>query len=69
MKRKLETLLAIYEREPYLKDIFTEGYTDKCIVEWYIRNNNFPNVKIHSIEDYEISDEILQKYGLNKSSK
>lgn len=68
-KRTLDELIAIYAFEPNLRDVFVEGHTDKCFIEWFLARKRPQTASVYSIDLIAIPDEILTKHGLKKGSK
>lgn len=69
-RRKLNELITLYEFEPELKEVFTEGNTDKIIIEKYFRINKIEasQVKVTEIQDIDFSEVDEEKIqGSNKN--
>lgn len=70
-RRKLDELITLYELEPELKEVFTEGNTDKVIIEKYFRINKIEasHVKVTEIQDIdfsEVNEDTIQGSNKNK---
>jgi len=59
--RTIEELLALYELEPALKDVFVEGPTDRAFVESVLRYAGLVNVQVNEIELVDIPDPVLAR--------
>jgi len=67
-RRNIDELIALYSFEDTIRDIFVEGVRDKCFISWFIGLESLQNTEIYTIGDIEVSDEIIDKYGLNRGS-
>ena len=63
--RTVSEIIARYELEPTLRDIFVEGKTDKFFVEWVLEKSKNENVRVYEINDIVISDD--EVFDLEKS--
>lgn len=53
-RRRLEELIARYELEPSLCDIYVEGLTDKFLIQWFLDKLGIDNYAIYEIDTVEI---------------
>lgn len=53
-KRKIEELVALYQLNPQLADIYVEGETDKNLIGWYFDAINKKDVGVNEITMIEI---------------
>jgi len=53
-KRTIEELVALYECEPEIRDIFVEGAADRAVVDWYLRRRMDRRVTVLEINDIDI---------------
>ncbi|ACK70290.1 hypothetical protein PCC7424_1858 [Gloeothece citriformis PCC 7424] len=63
-RRSLDELLARYELEPTLRDVYVEGLTDKVIIEWFLEQCKQTNYAVYDIDTVEIPAELLFSEGL-----
>jgi Protein of unknown function (DUF4435) len=68
-RRRLEELIARYELEPSLCDIYVEGLTDKFLIQWFLDKLGADNYAIYEIDTVEIPANELFKLGLNDSNR
>jgi len=57
-KRLKEELLAQYELEPTIRDIFVEGITDKFALDSFFKEHNLKNVQVYNIDTVDIPNPI-----------
>ncbi|NJM59380.1 MAG: DUF4435 domain-containing protein [Oscillatoriales cyanobacterium RU_3_3] len=68
-RRKLKELIARYELEPSLCDIYVEGLTDKFLIQWFLDKLGIDNYAIYEIDTVEIPANELFELGLNDSNR
>ena len=70
-RRKLDELVARYELEPSLHDVYVEGLTDKCIIQGFLEKSNLDtkNVAVYEIDTIDIPTDQLFALGLNDSNR
>lgn len=68
-RRTIEEVLALYDLEPSLKDIYVEGWRDKCFFEWFLKACDIVDVSVYDIETIDIRNNILAQYGLQANSQ
>lgn len=54
-KRRVNEVIALYELEPNLNDIYVEGITDKLVVERFLQKYRISDVNVIMVEDIEFS--------------
>lgn len=64
----LEGLMAQYELEPTLVDVYVEGEADRRVVDWFLSRYSATNVSVYSIDFIDIPDAVLERHGLNSGS-
>ena len=69
IRRTLDELVARYELEPDLRDIYVEGKTDKLFLEWFLRNRGIQNIVVYEIETVDISAEKLFELQLKDNNR
>ncbi len=57
--RTIEELIARYELEPTIRDIFVEGSTDKSLIKWFLEAETKQNVFVYEISTVEVSDHLV----------
>ena len=67
-RRNIDELIALYELEDELRDIYVEGASDKAFIGWLLESSGLKNTNIYAIEDINIEDEMLDKYKLPRGS-
>lgn len=60
-KRTINELIARYEFEPTLKDIYVEGNTDKNLIEWFLTANNLKDITVYEISSVEVPFTLIQE--------
>ncbi|MEG4215865.1 DUF4435 domain-containing protein [Microcoleus sp. Pol14C6] len=70
-RRKLDELVVRYQLEPSLNDVYVEGLTDKCIIQWFLEESNLDteNVAVYEIDTIDIPTERLFELGLNDNNR
>jgi len=70
-RRKLDELVARYELEPSLHDVYVEGLTDKCIIQWFLEESNLDteNVAVYEIDTIDIPTDQLFARGLDDGNR
>jgi len=70
-RRKLDELVARYVLEPSLHDVYVEGLTDKCIIQWFLEESNLDteNVAVYEIDTIDIPTDRLFELGLNDNNR
>lgn len=70
-RRKLDELVTRYELEPSVNDVYVEGLTDKCIIQWFLEESNLDtkNVAVYEIDTIDIPTDRLFALGLNDSNR
>lgn len=75
-RRKLDELVARYELEPTLHDVYVEGLTDKSIIQWFLKESNLEesnldlnNCTVYEIDTVDIPTDQLFALGLNDNNR
>lgn len=70
-RRKLDELVARYELEPSLHDVYVEGLTDKSIIQWFLDESNLDtkNCTVYEIDTVDIPNDQLCELGLNNGNR
>ena len=68
-RRKICELVARYELEPSLRDLFVEGPRDRGIYSWYLKKVGYQGVAVFEIESVEIPHETLVSHGLGSGNR
>lgn len=68
-RHTLEELVARYELEPDLCDIYVEGTTDKNLIEWFLKQKEQQNFTIYVIDTVNIPVERLNELELNNNNR
>jgi hypothetical protein len=63
-KRSIDDLIALYELEPSIRDIYVEGKFDKCLIEWFLSEFNQSNYAIYDVDTVDIPAASLFSQGL-----
>ena len=68
-RRTLEELVARYQLEPQLRDVYVEGTSDKYFVEWFLQEKAERNVAVYEISTVQIAEEKVQCRGLENNNR
>ena len=68
-RRTIAELVARYDLEPSLRDLYVEGILDRTIYGWYLRNTGHNNVSIFEIGLVDVDQEILLSHGLKGGNR
>ena len=69
LRRKFDELVARYELEPELRDIYVEGTTDKNLVQWFLRQKGQQDFVVYEIDTVDISAERLKELELSNNNR
>lgn len=67
--RTLDEILALYQLEPSLKDVYVEGESDRRFLSWFLGQSSRTQVEVYTIDVVDIPEPVLKKYGLLKHSR
>jgi hypothetical protein len=62
--RTLDEVIALYDLEPTLTDIYVEGESDRCFISWFLGETSKPNVRVYTIDTVDIPESIVVKHKL-----
>ncbi len=62
LRRTIEELIALYEREPSIRDVIVEGPEDVALIDWYIRNRADIEYSIFDIGVIDVPSEYLDAH-------
>ncbi|MFZ3210020.1 MAG: hypothetical protein WA188_00755 [Terriglobales bacterium] len=62
-RRTLQELAAIYKLERTTRDVIVEGGGDKCLIEWFLGDNDVENVVVYEISSFQIDAQAVRKWG------
>src|SRR5260370_38082500 len=62
-RRTVEELVARYELERDIRDLYVEGRTDACVISWFLRTNGISDVVVYEIATVDVPLRILSKNG------
>ncbi|WP_068115337.1 DUF4435 domain-containing protein [Tropicimonas marinistellae] len=68
-QREIAELIVLYEFEPELRSLWVEGPSDRAFWEWYLSNKDLTGVEVNSIDQVNVPDDVLRRYGLTASNK
>jgi len=62
-RKQLTELIALYELEPDLRDVFVEGPFDVAIIKWFLDQKGTKGVMVYDISFIEIPDDEIRSRG------
>lgn len=68
-KRTLDELITLYELEPELSEIITEGRTDAALMRWFLNRLNSDTVVYAVTDRLDITSADVRAKGLNVGNK
>lgn len=68
-RHKFEELVARYELEPDLRDIYVEGTTDKDLIECFLKQKGQQDFAVYVIDTVDIPPERLNELELNNNNR
>ncbi|WP_141620613.1 DUF4435 domain-containing protein [Myxococcus sp. AB036A] len=68
-RRTIDELIARYELEPTLRDIYTEGEYDARIIQWLIKGLHLRHVSIYEIQSVEIDPGSIVALNLEDNNR
>jgi hypothetical protein len=64
-RRQLDELITLYELEPSLREVITEGRTDASLLAWFLEKNNNETPVFALTDRLEVPRELVEKYELD----
>ena len=68
-RRTIDDLIARYQFEPELRDLFVEGHRDRGVFSWYLRGAGCKHVGVFEIDLVEIPSDALISHGLASGNR
>jgi hypothetical protein len=68
-RKTIEELIALYELEPDIRDIYVEGYSDKTVVEWFLKTKEIKNVAVYDIGTVNVPFDLIQDSDLEDNNR
>ena len=68
-RRTIAELIARYELEPQLRDIYVEGTRDSATYGWFFKNLGCDPVSVFEIDLVEVGNDLLEKFGLSLGNR
>jgi hypothetical protein len=66
--RSIHALVALYELEPTVRDLYVEGESDKRLLEWFLQERGIEKAEVYPASLIEVSASLLAKHGLDNGS-
>lgn len=60
-RRTIDELLARYQLEPTIQDVFVEGDADRSLVQWFLHEKGESNVAVYTIDSVDISAALVKQ--------
>ena len=68
-KRKINEVIALYDLEPHIKDIYVEGATDKKVINNFLKNNDIDEVNVITAEDIDFTEIYDEQPNIKRNNK
>jgi len=68
-RRGIAELVAMYELEPQLRDVYVEGTFDKALVEWMLYESHVRMAVVREIDSIDVPPVLPQKYGYQANNR
>jgi hypothetical protein len=68
-RRTLDELIARYELEPQLRDVYVEGPSDLVFFDWFFHAMGLLDVSIFEIADVEVPLSVIEDHGLTRGKR
>lgn len=68
-RRTLEEVIARYQLEPELTDVFVEGWFDARVLTWFVNEVGASSVAVYEIDSVECGAGALAQIGLTDNSR
>lgn len=68
-RRTIAELLARYEFEPSLRDVYVEGSFDLRFLRWFFGQIEEPDIKVYSIDAVEIPSSTVESRGVSDGAR
>lgn len=67
--RKIDELVALYELNPELRDVYVEGESDKSLLDWFFQEGKMDGVEVAVIDTVEVPQETVGGYGFENNNR
>lgn len=68
-RKTVAELIAQYELEPTLRDLYVEGPSDKRLFEWFLKQFGCTPSSVFEISDINVDQKSLEKFGLQSGNR
>jgi len=68
-RRSIDELLVRYELEPTIRDIYVEGYSDKVLIEWFLREKEIDDVAIYEVSTVDVPYAKIKSLSLEDNNR
>jgi hypothetical protein len=68
-RRTIAELIARYEVEPTLRDVYVEGDFDAALVSWFLRHHRCDGVVVYTIDTVNVPKDQVISAGLEDGEK
>jgi len=68
-RHKVDELVALYELEPSLRDVYVEGETDEAFFDWFFSHVGTSKVEVKGIRSVDVPAEAVARYDCEVSNR
>jgi hypothetical protein len=68
-RRRIDELVAMYQLEPEIRDVFVEGALDKALVDWFFFEGQLSNATVREIDTVDVPVELVESAGFAKNNR
>lgn len=67
--RAIHELVAMYQLEPGLCDVYVEGSTDRALVEWFLLKSAVSNLAVKEIDTIDVPVDLIHAGGYENNNR
>jgi hypothetical protein len=68
-RRQIEELVALYQLEPGIRDVFVEGATDVAFLDWFLHATGLTNALVREIAAVDVPPDLVNGLGLQNNNR
>ena len=68
-RKSIPELVALYEFEPNLRDVYVEGDHDRELLLWYLGRASLRQISVYEIDTVDVPRETCERYSLHVNNR
>jgi hypothetical protein len=68
-RRAIDELVALYELEPAIRDVYVEGDLDEALVQWFLLEAQVPIASVTEIGAVDVPSALVKSRGLDNNNR